>query len=185
MTYDEATLKWFPEAHTMCHEALIQPEMQMSEQQVLLEIANAKQGIENIGQMNASFLEWLRGRKDPPGIPAKLHVHDVGVAVSFFEHRAEAKVRFVKAERGMFVAEYVFYVQHGGEQHEVWRFYLSGIGHIFYNLPGPSSDAPYCEFNDGLVVSKILLKVVPGILNSPVFSATKKPPSPARAGIYG
>lgn len=158
--------------------------MQMGEHQTIVEIQSAKQGIENIMAMNASFLERLRGMKDPPSIPAKLHVGDVGVAVTFLDHRAEAQVRFVKAARGMFVAEYVFYVQQGNEQHEVWRFYLSQHGHIFDHLPDPSSSSPYCEFNEQLVVSRICVKVVPGILNSPIFSATNKPPSLAHAGIF-
>jgi hypothetical protein len=134
--------------------------------QVVIEIANAKNRIDSIQELNARFLAYAQEHSTPQDIPTKLEVTAHGIAVHCFGYNAETKPRVVQTSDGEFSIEYVFFIAQDEDRHEVWRFYLTADGRLYESLRSPSG---ICDFNNQYVANHICSRLLFSVLKSPIF----------------
>jgi hypothetical protein len=139
--------------------------------QVVIEIANAKNRIDTIQELNAKFLAHAHEHSTPQGILTKLEVTGHGIAVHCFGYNAETKTRVVQTSDGEFSIEYVFFIAQDEDRHEVWRFYLRADGRLYES---PESPSGICDFNNQYVATYICSHLLFSVLKSPIFAPLPK-----------
>jgi hypothetical protein len=146
----------------------------MTPQQTVF-IANTKNLLDGLQNINKTFLEHASMHSTPPDVPAKLEIEGQHISVPFFGYTADANARIVRFGNGLFAMEYVFFVKVEGRGEdlfqEVWRFYLLEGGRICETL---ISETPLCVCNN-MHVAKILCgNLILGALKSPLFAANAR-----------
>ena len=139
--------------------------------QVVIEIANAKNRIDTVQKLNAKFLAYAQEHSTPQGIPTKLEVTAHEIGVHCFGHKVETKPRVVQTSDGEFSIEYVFFIAQDEDQHEVWRFYLKADERLYESLESPSG---ICDFNNQYVAKYICSHLLLSVLKSPIFAPLPK-----------
>ena len=139
----------------------------MNHQQIV-EIANAKNALSVLNDLNGRFLEGCTKNATSQEFQTRLEVSGSSIRIDCFGHVATADSRFVRTSTGEFAAEYVFNIPQGLSRAEVWRCYVTANGKLAQD---PSGQVTFCDYNNSYIAKHICGPVLLGALHSKIFAA--------------
>ncbi len=130
-------------------------------------LANARNSLERLGDLNTSFLSHVRNYGGSPRFPNSLGELEGTLTAAAFGHELRAAPRPVRTGLRDFAMEYTFHAKFAGEDVPVWTFYLLEQGELF---TAPSNGTKICDFNNRHLGEQLLVPLNLAILQTELFA---------------
>lgn len=130
-------------------------------------LANARNSLERLMDLNTSFLAHVRDHGGSPRFPKSLAESEGHLTTAAFGYELRAIPRPVRTGPRDFAMEYTFYVKFAGEDIPVWTFYLLEQGELF---TAPSNGTKICDFNNRYIGEQLLIPINLATLQSQLFA---------------
>lgn len=130
-------------------------------------LANARNSLERLENLNAGFLSHVRNYGGSPRFPKSLAESEGTLTTEAFGHELRATPRPVRTGPRDFAMEYTFHARLGSENIPVWTFYLLEQGELF---TAPRNGNKICDFNNRYLGEQLLIPLNLALLQSELFT---------------